>query len=41
MIVNYNYTVITIVNYNHKTFITQATGVNVMKLITSVIYECS
>ncbi len=28
MIVNYNRTVITIVNYDHKTFIVQATGLN-------------
>ncbi len=30
-IVNYDHTVITIINYNNKTFIVQATGHNVIK----------
>ncbi len=39
MIVNYDCTVITIVNYNHKTFIVQAT--DVINLFTFVICEFS
>jgi hypothetical protein len=31
-------TVITIINYDRKTFIVQATGVNIIKLFTMVIY---
>jgi hypothetical protein len=34
-------TIITLVNYNCKTFIVQATGHNVLKLLMTVIYECS
>jgi hypothetical protein len=32
---------ITIVNYDHKTFIAQVTGANVIKLFAAVIYHYS
>ncbi len=35
-IVKYNHTVITFVNYDHKTYIVQSTGLNVIKLVINV-----
>jgi hypothetical protein len=35
-VVKYDHTVITSVNYDHKTFIVQSTGLNVIKLVTNV-----
>ncbi len=40
-IVKYDHTVITFVNYDCKTFIVQATGLNVKKPVTYLIYNVS
>ena len=41
MIVNYDRTVITIKNYNRKTFIVQATVGSVTNIFTAVTYNCN